>query len=256
MSLAHAGVAGRAASGRSVTVLVACSAAAWLAIAAIAASPWSNAFRHGALEDLGSHRWEVATLTAGWVLMVTAMMLPTSLPLFRLFARLTAARPDRGRLMAILVGVYVLVWTAIGAAMNVADFGVHWLVDNWSWLDAHTAAIPAATLAFAGAYQLSALKERCATRCRTPEGFIRVHWHGGSARAETGRLALDHAAACVGCCWALMLVMFAVGVGSLAWMAVLTALMAAEKTQRLGRPLRAPVATWLLAVALLTAITG
>jgi predicted metal-binding membrane protein len=254
--IAHAGVAGRAASGRSVPALVAAAAAAWLALAAIAASPWSDAFRHGALEDLGSHRWEVATLAAGWVLMVAAMMLPTSLPLFRLFARLTSARPDRGRLMAILVGVYVLVWTAIGAAMHVADFGVHRLVDDWGWLDAHAAAIPAATFAFAGAYQLSSLKERCATRCRTPQGFIRAHWHGGSAHVETGRLALDHAAACAGCCWALMLVMFAVGVGSVVWMAALTALMAAEKTQALGRPLRTPVAIWLLAAALVTAIGG
>jgi predicted metal-binding membrane protein len=252
MSAAAAGSAAR--PSRIVPALLACSAAAWLALVAVSASPWSGAFEHGALEE--PHRWHVATLAAGWILMVAAMMLPTSLPLFALFARLTAARTDRRRLMVLLVGVYVLVWTVAGMAMHVADLGVHRLVDHWRWLELHPWAIPAGTLALAGAYQLSALKQRCATRCRTPQGFIRAHWHGGAAPADTMRLALDHAASCVGCCWALMLVMFSVGVGSIAWMAALTAVMAAEKTFDSGPRLRTPVAIWLLAGALLTVIAG
>jgi predicted metal-binding membrane protein len=257
MSVADAGIAAREARhSRIVPALLACSAAAWVALVVVAASPWSAAFEHRALEDLGAHRWEVATLAAGWVLMVAAMMVPTSLPLFALFERLTATRPDRRQLMVILVGVYLLVWSAIGVAMHLADFGVHRLVDHWVWLQAHAWAIPAVTLGIAGGYQLSALKERCATRCRTPQGFIRAHWHGGSAPAETWRLALDHAASCAGCCWALMLVMFSVGVGSIAWMAALTAVMAVEKTHEVGPALRRPVAIWLLAGALFTVIAG
>jgi predicted metal-binding membrane protein len=257
MSVADARIVARdARPSRIVPALLATSAAAWLALVALSGSAWSGAFEHGALEDLGAHRWHVATLAAGWVLMVAAMMLPTSLPLFALFARLTAARPDRRSLMVILVGVYLLAWIVVGVAMHVADFGVHRLVDEWRWLELHAWAIPAATLALAGGYQLSGLKLRCATRCRTPQGFIRAHWHGASAPAETSRLALDHAASCVGCCWALMLVMFSVGVGSIAWMAVLTAVMAAEKTADVGPRLRAPVAIWLLAGALLTVISG
>lgn len=248
--------AAEARAPRTVATLLAFSALAWLALVVVSASPWQGAFEHGALENIGAHRWELSTLAAGWVLMVAAMMLPTTQPLVALFARLTAARPDRGRLLSIVLGVYMLVWVVIGAGMHVADFGIHRLVDHSTWLDAHSWTILAATLALAGGYQLSGMKERCASRCRTPQGFIRRHWHGRSAAVETTRLALDHALSCVGCCWALMLVMFSVGVGSIAWMAVLTAVMAAEKTADVGPRLRAPVAIWLLAGALLTVISG
>ena len=87
--------------------------------------PWEGAFEHGALENIGAHRWELSTLAAGWVLMVAAMMLPTTQPLVALFARFTAGRPDGGRLLAIVLAVYMLVWVVIGAVMHVADFGIH-----------------------------------------------------------------------------------------------------------------------------------
>jgi predicted metal-binding membrane protein len=257
MSVAHSGTASRDAwRVRPVPALLACSAAAWVALMAVSASPWSGALEHTALENLGEHPWAIASLTAGWVLMIAAMMLPTSVPMLALFARLTAARPDQRELMAILVGVYMLVWTGTGVAMHVADFGLHRLVDHWRWLAENSWVISASTLALAGAYQLSPPKERCAARCRTPQGFIRAHWHGGAARADTWRLALAHASYCVGCCWALMLVMFSVGVGSLAWMLALTAVMAAEKTPKLGHRMRAPVGIWLLAGALATVISA
>ena len=248
--------AAEARAPRTVAMLLACSALAWLALVAVSASPWEGAFEHGALENIGAHRWELGTLAAGWVLMVAAMMLPTTQPLVGLFARFTAARPDRGRLLAIVLAVYVLVWVVIGAVMHVADFGVHQLVDHSRWLDTHSWTILTATLALAGGYQLSGLKERCATRCRTPQGFIRRHWHGHSAAVDTARLALDHALSCVGCCWALMLVMFSVGVGSIACMVALTAVMTAEKMPGIGRRLSTPVAIALLAGALATAIAG
>jgi predicted metal-binding membrane protein len=241
---------------RTVAMLLACSALAWLALVAVSALPWEAAFEHGALENIGAHRWELSTLAAGWVLMVTAMMLPTTQPLVALFARLTAARPDRARLLAIVLAVYMLVWVVIGVVMHLADFGIHRLVDHSKWLDAHSWTILAATLALAGGYQLSGLKERCASRCRTPQGFIRRHWHGRSAAVETTRLALDHALSCVGCCWALMLVMFSVGVGSVACMVALAAVMTAEKMPGIGRRLSTPVAFALLAGALATAIAG
>ena len=79
---------------RTVAMLLACSALAWLALVAVSASPWRGAFEHGALEHIGAHRWELSTLAAGWVLMVAAMMLPTTRPLVALFARLTVARPQ------------------------------------------------------------------------------------------------------------------------------------------------------------------
>ena len=123
---------------RTVAMLLVCSAAAWLALLAVSASPWEGAFEHGALENIGAHRWELSTLAAGWVLMVAAMMLPTTQPLVALFARFTAGRPDGGRLLAIVLAVYMLVWVVIGAVMHVADFGIHHLVDHSRWLDAHS----------------------------------------------------------------------------------------------------------------------
>jgi predicted metal-binding membrane protein len=188
--------------------------------------------------------------------MVAAMMLPTSLPMFAMFATVTAARPDRRTLATLLVGIYLLTWLAVGVGLYVADLGVHLLVAQGGWLAAHQWIITSGTLALAGGYQLSGLKERCARRCRMPGGLLRRHWHGVSSTTETRHLAVDHALSCVGCCAGLMVVMFAVGVGSLVWMAGLTALMVAEKTQRLGKHLRTPVALWLWCGALVTAIAG
>jgi predicted metal-binding membrane protein len=230
------------------------AAAAWAAVIAIGASSWAPYFSHGALEGIGGHPWAVATLAAGWTLMVMAMMLPASTPLVDLFARVVARREDRGRLMAILVGAYLAVWLATGVAMHVGDLGIHTLVDRWGWLAAHTWVIAAGTLALAGAYQFSDLKVRCLKRCRTPHSFIRAHWHGASPSGEALRMGLDHGAYCVGCCWALMLVMFSVGVANVAWMLTLTGVMAIERAARIGQRLRAPVGVWLLAGALLAAL--
>jgi predicted metal-binding membrane protein len=235
-------------------VVLGLSAAAWLAVIAIGASPWAPYFSHGALDGVGLHPWAVATLAAGWALMVMAMMLPASLPLVGLFARVTERRADRGRLMAILVGAYLAVWLATGVAMHVGDLGIHTLVDRWGWLAGNTWIIAAATLALAGGYQLSAVKVRCLKRCRTPQSFIRRHWRGTSPSADALRMGLDHGAYCVGCCWALMLVMFSVGVANVAWMLVLTGVMVVERTARMGLRLRVPVGAWLLAGALLAVL--
>jgi predicted metal-binding membrane protein len=235
-------------------VVLGVAAAAWVAVIAIGASPWATYFSHGALEGIGAHPWAVATLAAGWALMVMAMMLPASLPLVGMFTRVTARREDRGRLLAILIVAYVGVWMATGVVMHVGDLGIHTLVDRWSWLARHTWVIAAGTLALAGAYQFSGLKLRCLKRCRTPQSFIRRHWHGGTPTADALRMGLDHGAYCVGCCWALMLVMFSVGVANVAWMLTLAAVMLVERTARIGERLRAPVGAWLLAGALLAVL--
>lgn len=227
------------------------AATAWLALVGIGASPWAGSFSHGALEGIGGHPWALASLSAGWVLMVAAMMLPTTLPLVALFARVTEQREDRRRLRAILLGTYVVVWVVAGVAMHAGDFGLHQLVHHWPWLRAHAWTIGAATLAIAGAYQLTAVKARCLRRCRAPQSFIRGHWRGGSPTGQALRIGLDHGAYCVGCCWSLMLVMFSVGVADVAWMLALTAVMLIEKTARIGRRITAPVGVWLLAGALL-----
>ena len=107
--------------------------------------------------------------------------------------------------------------------------------------------VGAAVLAGAGLFQWSALKYRCLDECRTPFGFVASRWHGVSPAREALRIGIDHGIFCVGCCWALMLTMFVVGIGSVGWMLALAALMAAEKNLPFGRRLRTPVGLALLA---------
>ncbi|WP_409333482.1 DUF2182 domain-containing protein [Burkholderia sp. Bp9017] len=93
----------------------------------------------------------------------------------------------------------------------------------------------AAILATAGAWPLSSLKGRCRDRCRPPMMFISQHWHGAHERRASFMPGFHDGLFCIGCCWALMLLMFAVGTASIAWMLALAATMGAEKTLSLGK---------------------
>jgi predicted metal-binding membrane protein len=127
-----------------------------------------------------------------------------------------------------------------------ADWLLHQIVERSSWLEANASLIGAATLVVAGGFQFSRLKYRCLDKCRAPLSFITEYWRGRHERRNAFLLGIHHGLFCVGCCWALMLLMFAVGVGNVAWMLVLGALMAAEKNLPWGRKLSAPVGVALL----------
>jgi predicted metal-binding membrane protein len=193
---------------------------------------------------------------AAWVLMIAAMMLPTTFPLLALFRRITGARPDAGRLAALVVLGFFVAWFAFGVAAHGVDAGIRWAASESGWFVAHGAWVGAAVLAGAGLFQWSALKYRCLDQCRTPFGFITSRWHGVSPAREAFRIGIDHGMFCVGCCWALMLTMFVVGVGSVGWMLALAALMAAEKNLPFGRRLRTPVGLGLLAAAAATVLAN
>jgi predicted metal-binding membrane protein len=173
-----------------------------------------------------------ALFLAAWQAMIAAMMLPSSLPLIRLFAVASAGAPARGRAMAAFLGGYALVWTAFGAVAFAADALLRRLIDHTAGLRAHQAVIVAALLALAGAVQFTPLKDRCLTQCRHPGAFLIRHYRRGTGSAFA--LGRRHGLFCLGCCWALMLVMFVAGTASLIWMAALTALMVYEKTARHG----------------------
>jgi predicted metal-binding membrane protein len=123
----------------------------------------------------------------------------------------------------------------------VLDRGIHALVDAWPWLAAHSQVILATTLAVAGLWQFTPLRDRCLDACRTPLGFVVARWRGTRPRAEAFAMGLAHGVFCVGCCWSLMLVMFGLGVGSVVLMLGIGAVTAVEKNapwgRRLGRPL-------------------
>jgi predicted metal-binding membrane protein len=201
------------------------------------------------------HPTLVMFFVVGWILMIAAMMLPTSLPLIAFFHALTRARPNRGILIGLLLAGYLLVWAGFAVLVHLGDLGAHSAADRLGWLGANAWAA-AAIFALAGLYQFSSLKYRCLDKCRSPVSFVMQHWRGGAERRQALRLGLDHGLFCLGCCWSLMLLMFAVGVGSLGWMFGLAAIMAAEKNAPWGRRLTAPLGVALLLAAVTLAAAG
>ena len=184
---------------------------------------------------------EAALFATGWALMVVAMMIPTSVPLVATFAALVRRRPRPGLLIALVVAGYAATWTAFGLMAWLVDRLVHAAVDAIPFLQTYPKLIIGATLVAAGLYQFSGLKYRCLDECRSPLGFVLNRWAGTRPEREALALGLAHGAFCVGCCWSLMLVMFGLGLGSLAWMLAFGSVMAIEKNapwgRRIGRPL-------------------
>ena len=188
-----------------------------------------------------------------WTVMVGAMMLPTTVRMARLVAAVSARAPNPRPARAAMAASYLAVWVGFGLTALIFDRGIHFTVHHWSWLSAHSGLILAGTLGLAGAFQFTPLKDQCLTQCRDPVSMLWRHYGRGPLQAW--RLGLRHALNCLGCCWALMLLMFAVGVGGLIWMLLLTAVMVAEKTTRWGHRLVAPAGVVLLLVAAVIAAT-
>jgi predicted metal-binding membrane protein len=180
----------------------------------------------------GSFWLAFALFLIAWQAMIAAMMLPSSLPLVRLFNLASSGAPARTRATAAFLCGYALVWTAFGAAAFAGDALVHHLIADNAELRANRSIIVAGLLALAGAVQFSPLTDRCLTECRHPGAFLMRHYRRGAGAAFT--LGRRHGLFCLGCCWALMLVMFVAGVASLTWMGGLTILMIYEKTAARG----------------------
>ncbi|MFI4974171.1 MAG: DUF2182 domain-containing protein [Caulobacterales bacterium] len=172
-----------------------------------------------------------------WTLMMVAMMLPSAAPMILLYARVAGGARAKGGALAptlLFAGVYLLVWAAFSLVAAAAQTGL-----------AAAGAISATRLALgdgriagvlllaAGAYQLTPLKHACLGQCRAPLRFVMQHWRPGWRGALM--LGLRHAAYCVGCCWALMALLFVGGVMSLAWVAILALIVLAEKVAPLGQ---------------------
>ena len=226
-------------------------ALAWIALIVWGLSPYAKFLSHTELGEVeylfGLESISITLIfVLGWTIMTTAMMLPTSLPLFDLFRRLVRERPNASRLVALLVAGYMTIWSAFGLAAHIGDRGIHALVGQISWLQDNPWALASGVLLLAGLYQFSPLKYMCLEKCRSPFTFITERWHGGREQAEAFGLGIHHGLFCVGCCWSLMLLMFAVGVGNVAWMLALSAVMAVEKNMPWGRRLSVPLGIVLL----------
>jgi predicted metal-binding membrane protein len=232
-------------------------ALAWLALWIWGQSPYGRLLHHDQLSAMDLRKDLLGLIiVTGWTLMIVAMMLPTSLPLIALFHRLTQRRADQGSLMVLLVGGYLSIWTLFGVLALLGDKLLHEAVERSTWLNAHAGLIGTGILVVAGLYQFTPLKYYCLEKCRSPLSFLTQHWRGRHDRAHAFQLGVHHGLFCVGCCWSLMLLMFAVGSGNLGWMLVLGVVMAIEKNLPWGRRLSAPLGIVLLGGGLALGVDG
>ena len=216
-------------------------------LAALAAIGWwSTAERMRGMDGgpwttLGTLGWFLGL----WVVMMAAMMFPSVAPTVALYSRMT-----RGRIAPLLfTGGYLVAWAAAGvAAFAVARSGGAIVGDVLAW-DRAGRWVAGATLLVAAAYELTPLKDVCLAKCRSPLGFLLGAWRDG--RMGSLQMGVRHGAWCVGCCWALMASLLALGVMSIAWMAFVAALIAAEKTLPWRRVATYTTAGLLLALGLL-----
>ncbi len=164
-----------------------------------------------------------------WAVMMVGMMAVPALPVLLLFAGLHAQRVDRGVDPAVpSFGLgYLIVWLAFSACATAAQWALHeGALLSSTMADIEHALSPVLILIAAGGYQLDA-ETGCLARCQSPLGFLMSNWRDGSSGAFL--MGFRHGIFCLGCCWALMAVLFVVGVMNLAWVGVLTLFILAEK---------------------------
>lgn len=194
---------------------------------------------------------------ATWTVMMAAMMLPSTAPMVAMHARVQAAKRRRdgvaptGATAAFVAG-YLVTWSGAGiVAYGVLQGGEALSLDALAW-DSAGRYVAGGAIAAAAAYQLTPLKDACLTKCRSPLGFVMGHWRPGSVGAL--RMGVEHGGWCVGCCFALMAAMLALGAMSIAWMAFVAALIAAEKLLPHRRALSRGIAVLLVALGLAVAL--
>ncbi len=187
----------------------------------------------------------IVLFLVSWQLMTAAMMLPASMPMIAMFRRVSARQDHPAIGFGTFLLGYFAVWTGFAVLALAGDGAVHWLVANVPLVGNRPWVIGGTILVMAGVFQFSSLKERCLDTCRDPITFFWRHYIVTSRSAW--ELGLQHGLFCLGCCWALMLTMFAVGMGSLVWMVALTGVMVIEKVTRYGNRLAGPVGVVLIA---------
>lgn len=247
----------------TVIAVVGLSIVAWVAVIA-------DAMRAGGMSmDSSSTMGDMAMADAGgapsapaalafliaWGVMMAAMMLPSAAPMIGLYGAIhrNADRTGQGGIATGLFAlVYVLAWLLFGVPVYGVQVAVTMLADAAPALSGVLPYAIAVILALAGAYQLSPLKIACLRACRSPLGFLMARWRPGYL--GTARLALTHALYCIGCCWALMVVLVAAGAMGLHWVLLIAALVAAEKLAPGGVVVARLAGVVLLVLAILLAI--
>jgi predicted metal-binding membrane protein len=238
------------ASGRRPVVAAAVLAAATL-IAWIVTIDRMRGMDAGPGTNLGAPAWFVGI----WVTMMAAMMLPSVAPMALLYARVNRAQnraPRASQSTVVFLTGYFVAWTAYG----LAAYGLFRLVSVFDFRflrwDEGGPIVAGAAIAAAGIYQLTPFKSACLRHCRSPLHFVLGGWREGNRGAL--QMGVTHGAYCVGCCWGLMVILLALGVMSIVWMAVVAGVIFAEKVFPFGHRLVKPLAVVFLSVGCLVAI--
>jgi predicted metal-binding membrane protein len=173
-------------------------------------------------------------LWAMWAVMMTGMMLPSASPMLLLYgviARRSAQRTAARQFYALAAG-YLMVWTVFSLGATALQRALAAVLFVSPMMEITRPAVGATLLLIAGVYQLTPIKHACLRTCQSPLGFLMSRWRTGSSGAFV--MGLEHGAYCVGCCWALMLLLFAGGVMNLTVITALTVFVAFEKLAPLG----------------------
>jgi predicted metal-binding membrane protein len=220
-----------------VAALVGVSLVAWALVVAR-----MRGMDDGPGTDLGSLGWYLGI----WVTMMAAMMLPSATPMVLFFSKISEQSSRRPALATSLFVVgYLIAWSAYGLVAFAIFRLVRTLDPPFLAWDRAGTEIAGAAIVLAGIYQLTPFKRTCLSKCRTPLGFVMHHWRDGVSGAV--RMGVVHGGWCIGCCWALMVLLFAVGVMSITWMILVAAIVFAEKVLPVGERLAHLIAVVLIA---------
>jgi predicted metal-binding membrane protein len=179
---------------------------------------------------------ELLLLLAMWCVMMVGMMLPSAAPMILTFATINRNRRASGRPYtptALFTSGYLLAWVGFSVVATFAQAGLEWASLFAPMAMKITSPLLGGLLFIAaGVYQFTPLKHACLSFCRSPIDFVVNHWHDGPVGAV--RMGISHGLYCLGCCWILMALLFAVGVMDLVWVAILTAVVLVEKLMPAG----------------------
>ncbi|HEU4784378.1 MAG TPA: DUF2182 domain-containing protein [Ktedonobacterales bacterium] len=226
--------------------------AAWMTAITATLLGWRVLIDHHYLLEESRLPWVVAALVflVGWQVMLVAMMAPSGVLIMPGMTADWSRRRYSRRKLALFFAGYASVWTVFGLLAFTGDTQIHRLVDAWPWLAAHSFVIGATALAIAGIFQFTPWKSVCLTQCQA----LHDSFKGIAGKRSAWRQGTRHGVTSVGCCWALMLVMFGIGVGDLVWMVALTVVMASESAipdERRSRNIRQVIGIALLLLAAL-----
>jgi predicted metal-binding membrane protein len=228
-----------------------------IALLAVTVLAWASLFlmhsgmgsmETGGMAMPGMQAWspiEPLLLFVMWATMMVAMMLPSAAPTILLVASVLRRRREQASPAAptaVFVAGYLVVWTAFSVAAALAQWGLHQAALLSPAMASTSPVLGGILLLVAGVYQWLPVKTACLHHCRSPLGFLGTHWREGSGGALM--MGVRHGLYCLGCCWALMTLLFVAGVMNLLWVAAIAALVLVEKV--------VPAGPWLGRVAGLT----